>query len=130
MCEVSVIRDTIDTGIKLGLFGDRKDGSYSCIFKSKLRKININEFRNMGNFNPERLQKSGSKAYPISNRPRGDRDLKSVRFHRMQIRKGRSIEPIWIYRKGGENILLDGVHRVVACYIERVKRIPCYIVGV
>lgn len=129
MCEVSVIRDAIETGITLGLFGSRKDGSYSCIFNSKLGKIDIKEFKNMENFNPDRLQKSGSKAYPIKDRPRGDRDLKSVKYHRMKIQKVGSVEPVWIYKKGRKNILLDGVHRVVASYIEGMRKIPCYIIG-
>ena len=129
MCDLSVIHDTIDTGITLGLFKNRKDGSYSCIFNSKLGKINIKEFKNMENFNPDRLQKSGSKAYPLSNKPRGIRDLKSVKYHREQIKKVGSVEPIWIYKRGnGKYVLLDGVHRVVASYIEGLMKIPCYLI--
>ena len=66
----------------------------------------------MDNFNPNRLKKSAIKAYPLSDRPRGNKDILSVKFHQKQLQQNKNIEPIWILKKKKKKILLDGAHRV------------------
>ena len=79
--------------------------------------------RAFDNFNPERLQNSAVKAYPLHNRPRGNADIRSVKFHQKIIQQKKEINPIWILKKDGKVILLDGAHRLVASHIENKKYI-------
>ena len=112
--------DSIDTSITMKLFATREDASFSHIFKSKLVKIPLNIFNNhnVDNFNSDRLQKSALKAYPLNNRPRGNKDISSVKYYQKEIQKKKEINPIWIIQKNKKYILLDGAHRIVASYIE------------
>jgi ParB-like chromosome segregation protein Spo0J len=79
------------------------------------------------NVNPLRLSQD---PYPEGDRPRGQRDLDSVKFHRRIIRKKGNTSPIWIAKKGNRYIILDGVHRLVASNLEHKRSIPCHIVHV
>lgn len=137
---VAVLRDSIDTSIKLGLFGSREEAAVHHIFKSKHilvatpanapkttnddKTVNI---YNLNNFNPGRLKDSAVKAYPVSDRPRGSKDISSVKYQQKLISDGIPLEPIFIHFDGKNYTLLDGAHRIVACYIER-RRIPAFIV--
>ena len=102
------------------------------IFKSKLDKIPLSIFKDVNkvdNFDPNRLQVSAVKAYPLPNgRPRGDKDISSVKFYQKQIQKKNEITPIWLIQQNNKYILLDGAHRIVANYIEDVKYINAYII--
>lgn len=51
------------------LFINRKEASFAHIFKSELVKKPMKTFKNVNNFNPNRLQKSAINAYPPSDRP-------------------------------------------------------------
>ena len=87
-------------------------------------------FTNVENFNPNRLQKSAENAFPINDRPRGDKDISSVEFHREQIQQSKIIQPIWLIIQNHKTyLLLDGVHRIVAHYIEGEQYINAYIIG-
>ena len=55
------------------------------MYKSKLVKIPLSIFKDLENFNPDRLQKSAVKAYPLNNRPRGKNDISSVKYYQKKI---------------------------------------------
>jgi hypothetical protein len=68
-------------------------------------------------------------AYPLENRPRGDKDISSVEYHREQIRQNKAIGPIWLIIQNDEMyLLLDGAHRIVAHYIECEQYINAYVI--
>ena len=125
---ISVLQDSIDTSVNLNIFKNSTDSSYAHIFKSKLVKIPLSKFENIENFNPNRLQKSAVKAYPLNDRPRGDKDIQSVKFYQKEIKKSKNIQPIWMIIKNKKYILLDGAHRIVASYIENKNFIHSYII--
>ena len=110
------------------LFKNREDSSIAHIFKSKLVKFPLSKFKNVDNFNPNRLQKSAVKAYPLNDRPRGNNDISSIKHYQKQIQQKKEITPIWMILKNKKYILLDGAHRIVASYIENINNIPAYIV--
>jgi hypothetical protein len=87
------LKDSIDTSISMKLFATREDASFSHIFKSKLVKIPLNIFNNhnVDNFNSDRLQKSAIKAYPLNNRPRGNKDITSVKYYQKEIQKKKKL---------------------------------------
>jgi len=74
------------------------------------------------------LQYSAAKSFPINDRPRGNDDILSVKYHQKQIQENKEVTPIWVVYKNNRYILLDGVHRVVASYIENKKYIPTYLI--
>ena len=127
---VQVIKDSIDTSITMKLFTNRKEASFAHIFKSKLVKIPMTKFKNVNNFNPNRLQKSVVKAYPPSDRPRGKKDISSVKYYQKLIKEKKDVTPIWMIEKNNEYILLDGDHRVVSNYIEGKRYINSYIINI
>jgi hypothetical protein len=121
------MNDSICTSLTLKLFRTKKDATYAHMLY-KVKKFNIKWLStHLDNFNPNRLQKSAKDAYPINNRPRGLKDLKSVYFWRQQIRDNNRVS-IWILKKNKKYILLDGAHRIVAHYLEHKKSITAYIV--
>jgi hypothetical protein len=120
------IKDSVETAVSMKLFASQKESSYAHIFHSTFESITISQCRDMDNFNPARLSKD---PYPEDDRPRGEKDLASVLFHRRAIRKYGHTEPIWIAFKKGRYILLDGAHRIVAAYLENKRSIPTYIVN-
>ena len=126
---VSVIIDSVETSINLKLFKNREESTLAHIFKSKLEKIPLSLFKNVDNFNPELLQKSAIKSYPLSDRPRGDDDISSIKFYQKQIQQKIEIQPIWIIKKNKKYILLDGAHRVVSSYIENKHFVYAYIIN-
>jgi ParB-like chromosome segregation protein Spo0J len=85
----------------------------------------MSQCRNLDNFNPARLSED---PYPKEDRPRGQKDLDSIVYHRQMIRKQGHTEPIWIVLKNGKYTLLDGAHRIVSTYLENKRTIPCYVV--
>ena len=125
---VNILQDSIDTSIDMKIFKNRKIATFAHIFKSKLVKIQLSMFNNIDNFNPNRLQKSATKAYPINDRPRGNSDINSVKYYQKQIQQKKNITPIWMIYKNNKYILLDGAHRIVASYIEGQKYINVYVI--
>ena len=123
---IKTLRDSIATSITLELFKDKEESSYWHIYKSQFSNLPMELFEEgkVDNFNPERLQKTASKAYPKNDRPRGKDDLKSVNYWKKQ----KVISPIWIINLPTGWILLDGAHRLVANYIKGNKIINCYII--
>ena len=126
---ISNVQHSIDTSIDMKIFKNRKDASLAHIFNSKLVQFPLSEFKNVDNFDNIRLQRSAVKAYPVSNRPRGNKDISSVKFHQKQIKNKKGVIPIWIIETKKNNfVLLDGAHRIVAHYIENKKYIPAYVI--
>jgi hypothetical protein len=72
---------------------------------------------------------SAEDAYPLPNgRPRGDKDISSVKFYQKQIQQKEDTIPIWIIQQNNKYVLLDGAHRIVASFIEGIKYINAYII--
>ena len=80
---ISVLQDSIVTSVDMKLFKTCSDSSIAHIFKSKLVKFPLSKFKNqyVDNFTSNRSQKSAVKAYPLHNRPRGNKDISSVKFY-------------------------------------------------
>jgi len=127
---VDVIRDSIETSITLKIFKTKSKALNAHIYDSKLVKFSLSNFTNIENFDPNRLKKSAVKAFPISDRPRGNSDITSVKFHQKQIQNNKTIQPIWlVYNKtNNKYTLLDGAHRIVASYIENQNSIYGYVI--
>ena len=125
---INVIQHSIDTSVHLKIFKNREDSLKSHIFESKFDKIPLSIFTNVNNFDIQRLQKSAVKAYPINDRPRGSKDISSVKYYQKQIQQKKEITPIWMVYKNNKYTLLDGAHRIVASYIENEKYIYAYVI--
>jgi len=125
---ISVINASIGTSLLLKIFKNKEEAVNTHIFNSKLVKIPLSIFKNVENFNPDRLQKSAVKAYPLNNRPRGKDDISSVKYYQKIIQQKKDVTPIWMIQKNKKYILLDGAHRIVASYIENKKKINAYII--
>jgi hypothetical protein len=126
---IPVIIDSVETSVSMKLFKNKEDASLAHIFKSKLVKVPLSIFTNVENFNPDRLQKSAVKAYPITDRPRGNNDISSVKYYQKLIQQQKEITPIWLIHKNKRYILLDGAHRIVASFIEDKHYINAYIIN-
>jgi hypothetical protein len=121
------IKDSVETSLTLKLFSSIKKSSYYHIFNSKFFMFPISMCEELNNFNPARLSKD---PYPETNRPRGQKNLNSLNYHKKRIRTQGQTEPIWIGLKNGEYFLLDGAHRIVASYLENKEKIPSFIVNI
>jgi len=129
---IKSLNDSIETSITIGLFKTYEKAFEYHMTKTKKVKLKISMFKKgkIKNFNPERLK--GTKiidAYPIENRPRGKKDINSVKYHIKQI-KLRNYPCIWVAKKKNNMILLDGAHRVVSYYLSKKEKIPTYIVSI
>ena len=126
---VNILQDSIDTSVKMKIFKNREQASIAHIFKSQLVKIPLSKFsKNIDNFNPVRLQNSAIKAYPLNDRPRGNNDIRSVKYYQKEIQQNKNITPIWMIQKNKKYILLDGAHRIVASHIEKKIYINAYVI--
>jgi hypothetical protein len=126
---IFVLQDSIDTSVSMKIFTNKEDATMAHIFKSKLIKIPLTLFKNVYNFDPDRLKSTAEDSYPLPNgRPRGDKDISSVKFYQKQIQQKQDITPIWMIQQNNKYILLDGAHRIVASYIEDNKYINAYII--
>jgi hypothetical protein len=124
---IQSLKDSIETSVKLKLFSSRKAATTAHMSNTEFMRFTMSAARKLDNFNPDRLSKN---PYPAHDRPRGDNDLISVRYHRKQIRDEGEVEPVWIAKQKGRYILLDGAHRLVATYLEGKRTVPAYIVHV
>lgn len=120
--------DSVETSVNgLKLFSSIKTASYAHIFKSEFVDFPMSECKKLENIDPIRFSQD---PYPENDRPRGNNDLLSVKYHRKIIQKEGHTSPIWIAKKGNRYIKLDGVHRIVAAHLEKKRSIPAYIVKV
>jgi len=124
---IDILRDSIETSLCMKLFKTKQDSMEAHLFQSTLEKVPMILFENVENFDPIRLQDCALKAYPVLNRPRGKKDISSVRFYQQEL-KHHDLPPIWMIHTKDRYILLDGVHRVVASHIERKKYIYAYVI--
>ena len=122
---INILQDSIETSINMNIFKNKNDAMFAHIFKSKIIKIPLTKFKNVNNFDSNRLQKNVILAYPINNRPRGNDDISSVKYYQKKIKQKKDILPIWMICKDNKYILLDGVHRIIASYIENKKKYKC-----
>ena len=53
---IQVIKDSVETSVSMKIFKNLEESSFAHIFKSKLTKIPLSKFKNVDNFNPERLK--------------------------------------------------------------------------
>ena len=129
ICMSSIV-DSIDTSIDMKIFKNREEAAFSHIFNSKLVKIPLSTFKNdnVDNFNSIRLQNSAVKAYPLTRRPRGNKDIISVKYYQKQIQQKKEVTPVWMIQKNKKYILLDGAHRIVASYIDNIP-VYAYIIN-
>jgi len=122
-------KDSIETSLSMGLFKSEEE-AIRRHQAAKLTSFPLAKCAKLENFNPARLQTSAVKAYPLSDRPRGQADIKSVKYWQMQAH----IQPIWILQKPrGDSesckyILIDGAHRIVAAFIKGNPQIPAYVI--
>ena len=125
----SVLRDSVSTSVCIKIFKDRRCAIMAHIFKSKLLQLELSLFTNVDNFNPARLQKSATEAYPLHNRPRGNSDIHSVTYYQTRIQQREDVPPIWVVYQNNQYTLLDGAHRIVASYIEGNLHINAYVIS-
>ncbi len=118
--------DSVSTSLYLKIFTTKQDAIDAHISKSKMDNLPMSIFDKVDNFNPKRLQKTAIDAYPLGNRPRGDKDISSVEFHQ----QNKDIAPIWLINQNGTYLLLDGAHRIVAHYIEGKSYICAYVIHI
>ena len=118
---IQVLHDSIETSVSMKLFKTKEEATMKHMLNFKLISFPLSKCKNLNNFNPERLQPSAVKSYPLHNRPRGDKDISSVKYYQTLIKNKLDIQPIWIIKKNNNYILLDGAHRIVASYIENKK---------
>jgi hypothetical protein len=125
---IDFLKDSIITSVSMKIFKNVEDASVAHIFKSKLVKLPLSVFTNVDNFNPDRLKKKATKAYPIHDRPRCESDITCVKYYQKQLQQKNEISPIWMIQINNQYILLDGAHRIVASYILGKKNINAYVI--
>lgn len=114
------LKDSVETSVNLGVFKNRAAASEAHVFKSSYMMIPIDLCAELNNFNPDRLSNN-----PYPDRPRGNADMNSVKYHRAQIRRHGQTTPIYV---GSNNTLFDGAHRIIAYYLEKKRQVPAYII--
>jgi hypothetical protein len=125
---INFLQDSIDTSVDMKIFKNREDASIAHIFKSMLVKIPLSMFKDVDNFNPDRLKKKAINAYPVNDRPRCNSDITCVKYYQKQIQQKKEISPIWMIQINKKYVLLDGAHRIVASYILGKKNINAYVI--
>jgi hypothetical protein len=124
---IQSLRDSVETSVSLKLFSSQKVAAEHHVFNTTYEMLSMSDCKTLENIAATRFS---SDPYPAHDRPRGQKDLESVKYHRRIIRKNGNTEPIWIAKKGERYIVLDGVHRIVATNLENKRQIPAYIVHV
>ena len=119
---------SIQSSIKAyNLFTNIKEACEAHILNVKFETINLLEYKDKFS---NRISATPEEAYPPDRRPRGDRDLISIEYHRALLREGKEIPCVWFIHKDNQLILMDGHHRVVAYYIEKKYDIRANVVYV
>ena len=121
------IKDSVETSVFIKLFPSLEIASYNHIFYSHFLLFPISNCITLQNFNYRRLS---TNPYPEHDRHRGEADLKSVLYHQQMISKLGHTEPVWIALKDNHYILLDGVHRIVATYLENKQHVHSFIIQI
>jgi hypothetical protein len=108
-------------------FDTLKEACEAHILNVVLQTINLLEWKDKFS---NRIAETPEEAYPPDSRPRGEIDLISIEYHRSLLREGKEVVPVWFIYKDNELSLMDGQHRVVACYIEKKYDVPANVVYV
>jgi len=116
------LKDSVETSVNLGVFKNRAAASEAHVYKSSYMMIPMALCGELNNFNPDRLSNN-----PYPDRPRGNADMNSVKYHRAQIRQHGQTTPIYV---GSNNTLFDGAHRIIAYYLEKKRQVPAYIIDI
>jgi hypothetical protein len=125
-----IITDSVSASITIKLFDNIKDSCFVHVFNSKISKFDLVNYNkeNIKNINKNRLAESAEMAYPEFDRPRGESDIVSVKYHQERLQNGEDLEAIWIIEKNGKKYILDGFHRLAASYIEKRTNIDAYFI--
>ena len=126
---IDLLKKSVDKCVELKLFKNKKDASYAHLYQYKFELLPMSKFKkgDVQNFKHERLKKSIEKAYPEDNRPKGEYNIESVKFHRDLITQ--NINPlIFMAYKDNKYYLINGTHKLVAAYLEGHKKIEAYVV--
>ena len=130
MCNVLTdhMNDSVKTSLQIGMFSSLETAIQCHAFHRTFVNFPLSKCNDeLHNFNPVRLSKT---PYPEHDRPRGQADLDSVAYHARLIQTNCDINPVWIAFKNNEYTLLDGVHRIVATYLENKTHVPSYVIHV
>jgi len=95
---------------------------YKCC--SKIETVDISTLNNIKNSRHTIKGKTPEDYYPITDRPRGDNDINSVKYH-MTTKK--YVSPIIILNINKRRIKLDGVHRLIGAKLRNSKVRVCEI---
>lgn len=123
---IQVLKDSICTSVNMKFFKNEKIASYFHVFHSEYKRIKLSWIKkNLQNISPIRFTDD---PYPKNNRPRGKKDLLSIKHKIKQIKNKENLTPIWIIEKDGIYTLLDGCHRIVAYNLLNKKFINAFII--
>jgi hypothetical protein len=126
---IPIIKDSILTAVSMKFFKSIPEATNAHINKATfIKAFPLSKFKNVINFNPERLQPTAIGAYPLHDRPRGKNDILSVKFHQKCLQQHKDIQPVWLLSTKNQYVLLDGAHRIVAAYIEKKCSISAYVI--
>lgn len=125
-----IITDSVLASITIKLFDNIKDSCFAHVFNSKMGKFDLVNYNKeyIKNINKNRLAETAELAYPEGDRPRGESDLVSVKYHQERLQNGENLEAIWIIEKNGKKYILDGFHRLAATYIEKRTNIDAFFI--
>jgi hypothetical protein len=125
-----IITDSVSASITIKLFDNIQESCYAHVFNSKISKFELVNYNKnyIKNINKNRLAENAELAYPEFDRPRGDGDLVSVKYHQGRLQNGENLEAIWIIEKNGKKYILDGFHRLAASHIEKRTNIDAYFI--
>ena len=126
-----IITDSVSASLTIKLFDNIKDSSFVHVFNTKLGKFDLVNYNKeyVKNINKNRLAETAELAYPESDRPRGDSDILSVKYHQGRLQNGENLEAIWIIEKNGKRYILDGFHRLAASHIEKKTNIDAFFIN-
>ena len=125
-----IIVDSILASMTLKLFKSIKKSCLYHFYKSKLINFNlIEDYEKCKNIKSKINTNTTTResAYPINSRPRGDKDLESVSYQQQQIQNN-NLPAIWLLNKNNTIYILDGFHRIAACFIEKKYVIKAYMI--
>jgi len=126
---IDLLQRSVEKCVELKLFKNKKDASFSHLYRYKFELLSMSKFKKgyVQNFEHKRLKKSLEKAYPENDRPKGEYNIESVNFHRNLITQ--NINPlIFMAYKDNEYYLINGSHKLVAAYLEGHKKIEAFVV--
>ena len=129
---VNLLKSSVEKSVNLKFFKTKEDAAFAHLNNIKMEKIQLSKFKNgtIKNFQSDRLKgKTEEKAYPEDNRPKGDYNIESVKFHRELITQEK-YPLIFVLYKNSNYYLIQGSHKIIAAHLEKLKTIDAYVVYV